>query len=201
MFHYIKGKVTGTFSGGIILENSDIGYEIFVPSSSALYLAHPDETVTVYTYMAVRDDGVSLFGFDDGESLEIFKMLTSVSGIGNKGAQSVLSVMNASEIKKAVIFDDAGAFARAPGIGKKTASRIILELKDKIGKMAVGMSTSVQKAAKKPEELEAFEDAVSALMALGYSRSEAAEAASVSGADGGTAEDIIKAALKKLSHM
>lgn len=201
MFHYIKGKVTGTFSGGIILENSGIGYEIYMPSSSSIYMASPDDTVTVYTYLAVREDGVSIFGFDDNESLEIFRMLTSVSGIGNKGAQSVLSVMSAAEIKKAVIFDDAGAFTRAPGIGKKTASRIILELKDKVEKLSVEMAGAPPSAGEKPKDLEAFEDAVSALMALGYSRSEAAEAASVSGADADSAEDIIKASLKRLSHL
>ncbi|MGI6206490.1 MAG: Holliday junction branch migration protein RuvA [Anaerovoracaceae bacterium] len=201
MFHYIKGKVTGTFNGGIILENSGVGYEIFMPSSSAIYLAAPDETVTVYTYLAVREDGVSLFGFDDNESLEIFKMLTSVSGIGNKGAQSVLSVMSAAEIKKAVLFDDAGAFTRAPGIGKKTASRIILELKDKIEKISADIGAAAPAGRKKPEELVAFEDAVSALMALGYSRSEAAEAAEACGADASSAEEIIKASLKKLSHL
>ena len=91
MFRYIKGRVTGRLEGTIILENHGIGYEISMPLSSSVYLASPEEEVTVYTFMAVREDAINLYGFDHQEDLEVFLMLTTVSGIGNKAALSILS--------------------------------------------------------------------------------------------------------------
>lgn len=184
-----------------MLENGGIGYEIHMPNSSAAYLAEPDTPVTVYTFMAVREDDISLYGFDDRESLDIFRMLTTVSGVGNKAAISILSTLSAGEVKKAVMFEDKSAFVRAPGIGKKSASRIILELKDKIKDVDVSMtggSPAAAPAGSGPDSV--FEDAVAALMSLGYTRGEAADAAAPYAGGDASAEDIIKAALKKLSR-
>ncbi|MDF3003461.1 MAG: ruvA, partial [Bacillota bacterium] len=133
MFHYIKGVAAMRFEGGIVIETGGIGYEIFVPDNSPVYLAESGQTVMVYTVMAVREDDVSLYGFHDKETLELFKKLITVNGVGAKAAMSILSIMPAGEIKKAIVFEDAAALTKANGIGKKIAQRITLELKDKMG--------------------------------------------------------------------
>ena len=201
MFRYIKGRVTGRLEGGIILENHGIGYEISMPLSSSVYLASPEDEVIVYTFMAVREDAVSLYGFDHQEDLEVFLMLTTVSGIGNKAALSILSTLSAREVKKAVLFEDPNAFIRAQGIGKKSASRIILELKDKIKETSIDMETDTGVTVQQTGSLSAFEDAVSALMALGYTRGEASDAASAVRTEEASAEDLIKGALRVLSRI
>ena len=187
--------------GGIILENHGIGYEISMPLSSAVYLAEPDEDVTVYTFLAVREDAVNLYGFDSQEDLEIFMLLTTVSGIGNKAALSILSSLTVQEIRRAVVFEDAGAFMRAQGIGKKSASRIILELKDRIKESSLSTEPVPGAAPEKTGTLSAFEDAVSALTALGYSKGEASEAVSSVRTEDASAEDLIRAALRTLSEI
>ncbi len=201
MFHYIKGNVTEKFNGGIVLETGGVGFEIFIPSRSKLFMAEPQDSVKVYTYMAVREDDISLYGFDDRAGLDIFKMLTAVSGVGNKAAMSILSALSPLEIRRAIAFDDASMFVKAQGIGKKTASRIVLELKDKIDIETVenGFDMPASPSADLPENLAAVEDAVSALMALGFSRNEAADAVRTEGKDCATAEEYIRKALRKLS--
>lgn len=185
-----------------MLENQGIGYEIRIPFSSSVYLAAPDETVIVYTYMAVREDAVELYGFDDNESLEMFMLLTTVSGIGSKAALSILSTLSVQEIRKAVVFDDQNALVRAQGIGKKSASRIILELKDRIKESSLEDEPGDGNAGTfSSEAVSAFEDAVSALMSLGYTRGEAAGAVSAVRREEASAEELIKEALRKLSRI
>ena len=203
MFNYIRGRVTGRFQNGIVLENNGIGFELNVPANSALYLVPESETVTVYTYMAVREDDISLYGFDTREELAAFKMLTTVSGIGNKGALSVLSTLSVSEIKKAILFDDSETIAKAQGIGKKTAQKIVIELKDKISKIDPELpdDNSISKeigTENNAASLSAVDDAIAALIALGYSKTEAAESIGSTGIKSDNAEDYIRAALKKL---
>lgn len=188
-------------AGGIILENHGIGYEISMPSSSAVYLASPQEEVIVYTFLAVREDAVSLYGFDHQEDLEMFLLLTTVSGIGNKAALSILSSLTVQEVRKAILFDDPGAFVRAQGIGKKSASRIILELKDKIRESSVEMDSDVGASVRQTPSVNDFEDAVSALMALGYTRGEASDAVSSVRTEEASAEEMIKGALRVLSRL
>ena len=202
MFRYIKGKVTGRFEGGIILENHGIGYEIRMPFSSSVYLAAPEEMVTVYTYMAVREDAVELYGFDNHDSLGMFMLLTTVSGIGSKAALSILSSLSVQEIRKAVVFDDPNALVRAQGIGKKSASRIILELKDKIKESSLESAPDTDSLPAAPAgAVGAFEDAVSALMSLGYTRGEASESVSAVRREDASAEELIKEALRQLSRI
>lgn len=204
MFHYIKGFVTDHLENGVVVETGGVGFEISVPSGSALYLAGPDEMVKVYTSMAVREDDISLYGFDDRESLQLFHLLTTVSGVGNKAAMAILSALSVREIRSAVVFEDAAMFTRAQGIGKKTASRIVLELKDKIDAADIAPSETATAAAGRARRdadpgAAIAEDAIHALMALGYSRSEAAGAVKGAGKDCSTAEEYIKEALKQLS--
>ena len=205
MIHYIKGRVTETFDDMIVIENNGIGYEMTVPSTSALYLASPDTEVTAYAAMMVREDDVSLYGFDDRESLRMFRMLQKVSGIGAKAAVAILSALTVTDIKKAIIFNDPDTISRAKGIGKKTAQKIVLELKDSIDADSLngaesGMAVAGAAAGRGDTgEISAISDAIDALVMLGYTKSDASEAIAASGLEHGSAEDYIKAALKKLS--
>ena len=203
MIHYIKGRITETTDTGVVIERNGIGYELTVPSLSAVYMAPPDQGVTVYTAMIVREDDVSLYGFDDRESLKLFRLLMTVSGIGAKAAVAVLSALSPAEVQKAVVFNDPDTLARAQGIGKKTAQRIVLELKDKLEDAALTMSDSGAAAAALPESdpMGSISEAVSALVSLGYSRSEASEAVASCGLTDAAAEEYIRAALKKLSRL
>ena len=197
MVHYIRGILAAKFEGTVVLEAQGIGYEISVPLNSRVLAAGEGEELTVFTYMAVKEDDVSLYGFEDEWSLDIFKKLISVSGIGAKAGLAVLSAMPAEEIKKAIIFEDADMLTRAQGIGKKSAQRIVLELKDKLGSpgengyprgtAAGGIFGDNEK-----------EEALNAMIALGYSRSEAAKAMAGIKEKDLTAEEYIRIALKKL---
>ncbi|MBR5228921.1 MAG: Holliday junction branch migration protein RuvA [Firmicutes bacterium] len=207
MIHYIKGRVTEVFDDMIVIENNGIGYEMTVPSSSALYIASSDTVVTAYTAMVVREDDVSLYGFDDRESLRMFRMLQKVNGIGAKAAVAILSALTVTDIKKAIVFNDPDTIARAKGVGKKTAQKVVLELKDSIDADSLSGSPAgvagVQSAASgrgDSGEITAISDAIDALVMLGYTKSDASEAIAASGLDHASAEDYIKAALKKLSR-
>lgn len=182
------------YEGGIVVENGGLGYEIAIPENSALYLAKAEDTVLVYTAMIVKEDDVSLYGFADQESLELFRKLITVSGVGAKGALALLSSMPLPELQKAIVYDDAVSLTKANGIGKKTAQRIVLDLKDKLG--AVSDLGSVQIAG--VESVSAKSEAITALISLGYSKSEAVSA--LAGVDDETlsAEEYIKRALRKL---
>lgn len=195
MFHYIKGNVTMKFDGGVVVETGGIGYEIYVPDNSSLYLADGRETVLVYTVMIVREDDVSIYGFHDREALDLFRKLLSVNGVGAKAAMAILSAMPVGEVKKAIVFDDAAALTKANGIGKKIAQRIALELKDKLGALG-GLAEAAEKAVSDSGKAEA----INGLISLGYSRSEAIGALSGIEDDGLTAEEYIKRALKGIGR-
>lgn len=194
MLHYIKGKITEKLPGIVVVENGGMGYQLHVPENSALYLSRPEDIVCVYTAMIVREDDISLYGFTGKEALELFRRLITVSGVGAKGAMALLSCMPLAELKKAIVFEDAVSLTKANGIGKKTAQRIVLDLKDKLGAVSELAETQLQSVASVSEKGQA----VDALISLGYSRSEAVSAlASVSGEDL-AAEEYIKKALKNL---
>ena len=131
MYAYIKGMLAAVRTESVVLENNGIGYNVLVPANFTEGLSIGDE-VTAYTHFSVREDAMQLFGFRTEDELGIFRLLLTVSGIGPKGALGVLTGMSADELRFAVLADDAAAIAKAPGIGKKTAQKIILELKDKL---------------------------------------------------------------------
>ena len=196
-----------TFENSIIVENaSGIGFEIFIPAGSPLYRYGEGEEIMVYTSMAVKEDDISLYGFHNREALELFELLTTVNGIGAKAAMAILSALSPEELRRAILFKDAKEISRANGVGKKTAERIILELKEKIGKMPGSMSDSGM-----PAELagggasagggagaDNRVEAINALIALGYSKAEAFSAISQVPEEGLSCEDYIKKALKHL---
>ena len=202
MIRYIKGTYTMQFENGIVVETgSGVGFEIFVHQGSPIYKHSEGDEIQVFTEMIVREDGMSLYGFHNRESLEFFKLLTTVSGIGPKGAMGILGSMPLSELKLAIAMGDVKSISKAQGVGKKTAERLVVELKDKVGTMDIdgetgeigGMDISAGSGAD-----DARSEAISALISLGYARSEAFKAVSSVGDEGLTSEDYIKKALKSL---
>ena len=199
-----------TFENSIIVENaSGIGFEIFIPAGSPLYRYGEGEEIMVYTSMAVKEDDISLYGFHNREALELFELLTTVNGIGAKAAMAILSALSPEELRRAILFEDAKEISRANGVGKKTAERIILELKEKIGKMSGGFGDSAAAADFAGGAAGAGGsgdgsggdnrvEAINALIALGYSKAEAFSAISQVPEEGLSCEDYIKKALKHL---
>lgn len=199
MLHYIKGTLAMKMASEIVVEAGGLGYEITVPANSSVYLAHEGDPVTVYTAMMVREDDVSLYGFGDKNELDTFRKLITVSGVGAKAAVAILSAMPLNEVHQAIILEDAKSLTRANGIGKKTAERIVLELKDKFGGIeAAALPQGVQMDTAVSASSDARAEAVNALIALGYTKGEAVNAlAMVTDADL-TVEEYIKQALKRL---
>ncbi len=194
MIHYIKGKISETMPGKVIVECCGIGYEVNVADNSPLFFSSPDDLVTVYTYMAVREDDVSLYGFTDSETLKMFQLLTTVSGIGNKGAMAILSKLSLKELRQAILFEDAASIAKANGIGKKTAAKVVLELKDKIGGIDLPEGISIADVA--VTKGSAKDEAIMALQSLGFSKSEASTLLLGINDDDLSAEDYVKLALR-----
>lgn len=196
MLHYIKGQLSMHIPGGVVIENNGLGYEVFVPENSSIYLSKEGETVLAYTAMIVREDDISLYGFGDKESLSMFNKLMTISGVGAKAALAVLSSMPLDEIKKAILFEDAVTLTKANGIGKKTAQRIVLELKDKIGSIS-----GFEKSSDGIESVFVIDEkseAANALISLGYTKGEAVSALANIDSKDLTAEEYIKQALKRL---
>lgn len=203
MISYIRGTLTEISEDMIVVENANIGYNIFVPLSVIETLPRTGSEMMIYTHFQVREDGMSLYGFLSRQDLAMFRQLIGVNGIGPKGALGILSVLKPDDLRMAILADDAKAISRAPGVGTKTAQRVILDLKDKIkpedmlagvGYIPVpetGMTSGAGGAAK---------EAAQALAALGYSATEAARAVhKVELTDDMTAEDVLKASLKYLA--
>lgn len=198
MIHYIKGKITMKFDGGIVAETGGIGYKIFTPANSSLYLAKEHDELTIYTAMIVREDDISLYGFGEQESLDTFNKLITVNGVGAKAALAILSAMPIHEVQQAIVFEDVMALTRANGIGKKTAQRIVLDLKDKFDTIEAPDLQGMGDLAETDIPGDSRAEAVKALVALGYSKGEAINGISAVKETNLTTEEYIKAALKKL---
>ena len=204
MISFIKGKLVHIYENVIIVENNGIGYEIFVPVSVIGNMPLVGSEVMIYTYMHVREDALQLFGFLDRDTLEIFKLLITVSGLGPKGAIGVLGTLSADDIRYAVMAEDAKTIAKAPGIGAKTASKVVIELKDKLKMRDVAENISSEIDGQQSifddgGSKQAVSDAIEALVSLGYSATEATKA--VRKADAGddvTVEELLKLSLKYL---
>lgn len=194
MIHYLRGNITMSFDGGIVVETGGVGYSVYVPGNSTLYLEKGRDPVLVYTAMIVREDDISLYGFSNKEGLELFQKLRTVNGVGAKAALAVISAMPLSEIKKAIIFEDVTSLTRANGIGKKTAQRIVLELKEKIDD-AEGLNNMAEDVLSDNGKTEAID----ALIGLGYTKSEAASALTGIQGDNITTEEYIKQALRGIN--
>ncbi len=170
MIAYLKGEVITKSEEYVILEVQGIGYKIYMSKKSIDEL-EKDKQVRVYTYLKVREDDISLFGFCSNEELHMFELLISVGGIGAKSAITILSNITPSRFALAVITNEVNTLKKLPGIGPKTAQRIILELKDKI-KTEEAMDISINEKEQEKEIEEDFEELVQALQVLGYRRYE-----------------------------
>ena len=202
MLAYIKGILEIKTKGYIVVEAGGLGYKIFMPESTIANTGNIGDKVQIYTFMRVREDDVSLYGFLTNEELRMFELLLSVSGIGAKGALGILSNITPSQFALAVISNDVAILKKVPGIGPKTAQRAILELKDQLKKeqeisIAEGEETSnIEQVIKEDEKVS---EAISALQVLGYSKREIIEALQTIEVTSLSVEDIIKKGLANLA--
>lgn len=194
MFEFIIGNIVSIKEDYIVLQNNKIGYKILTSINSMMNLEVGMEDAMIYTYLNVRDDGVYLYGFTSEEEMEMYKLLLLVSRVGPKVALGILSVFTPNQIKVAILSKDIETLCKAPGIGKKTAERILLELKDRIDKDEVlaeeGIDLNINNN---------YHEAINGLMSLGYTRIEVEK--TIRNIDTSTMdiEEIIRESLKKLS--
>jgi Holliday junction DNA helicase RuvA len=189
MISYLKGKIIYKLKNNVVLEVSNVGYTIFV-SDNFLNELKADQMIEIFTHQHVKEDALDLYGFKSLAELEFFKLLISVSGVGPKSALSVLAIANLDDIKESIVQGDSHLLTKVSGIGKKTAERVVLELKDKLFKM--GGDYDLSKVGFVGEEIDA-------LMALGYSMFEAREALKQVDNDILDSTERIRQALKKMS--
>lgn len=197
MISYIKGELAEVAAGKVIVDVGGIGYLIFMSNESISLLGTVGEEVKIHTYLNVKEDAMQLFGFLTRDDLEIFRLLIAVSGIGPKGGLSILSVLSPDDLRFAVISKDVKAISAAPGIGRKTAEKLIIELADKV-RLEDTLTTdepaldNITGAAG-----DVISEAVQALVALGYGNTEAMRAVKkVPLAADTTVEEVLKQSLK-----
>lgn len=199
MYSYISGELVEVNDDTIVVDNHGIGYEFAVSRTTIASMHHLGQQVKVFTYLHVREDAMSFFGFATKEELELFRLLIGVNGIGPKGALAILGVLTPADLRFAILAEDAKAIATAPGIGAKTAQRVIIDLRDKIDGVAVSglahmTETSGNQAVK--------QDVLDAMESLGYSPSEALRAMEgIEFSDDITVEVVLKEVLKKMSFL
>ena len=206
MFYYISGKLSHLDPAFAVIEAGGVGYKLTISGTTHAAMPHHLTTqeppfVKLYTYMAVREDGIELFGFMSEDELSSFKLLISVSGVGPKAAISILSELTPAKLAIAICSDDKKAISRANGIGPKSAARIVLELKDKLAKETAvdedGAALTMDEVIGSPVSSKR-KDAEDALSVLGYSRSEASATLKTIDTESLELDDIIRLALKKL---
>lgn len=201
MISYIRGKLVAVEKEKVIIDVGGVGYGIFMPESAMGLLPQMGNEVKLHTYLNVREDAMQLFGFLTRDDLEIFKLLIGVSGIGPKGGLSILSKLTADDLRFAIMSGDSKAISAAPGIGKKTAEKVIIELKDKLDiEQILNPSDSETKSAIKMDSSanEVQSEAVQALVALGYGSTESLKAVNKVNSENMTVEEVLKQALKNL---
>ena len=204
MISYIKGELTEVFEDTVVVETNGIGYNIRVPGSVLDRLPSVGSPVRIYTYLYVKEDAMNLFGFLSRDDLSVFKLLLNVSGIGPKGALAILSTIGPDDLRFAVLSEDVKTISSAPGIGAKTAKRLIIELKDKLSledAFEQKLANQAQKAELNPA-VGVKNEAILALTSLGYSQSEALkvlQGIEISPDD--QVEDVLKMALKQMAFL
>lgn len=207
MIGYLCGEIAELAEDLVVLDVHDIGYNVRISSDFAARLPGVGQRVKIFTYTYVKEDAFLLYGFPSKDELDLFKKMLGVGGIGPKGALGILSVLSAPDLRLAIYSGDIKAISKAPGIGKKTAERLILDLRDKvspeealesIGSMEDGIKVSDMGNAGMPDS-RVKADAIEALVALGYARSDTIKAVQkVAVSESTTTEEILKEALKHL---
>ena len=202
MIGFLRGKLEAIYDERIVIDVNGIGFNVSMPVSQLEMLEPMGSDVKVYTYLAVREDAMQLYGFMTADSLELFKLLIQVNGIGPKGALALLSAMSVEDLRFAIMSGDAKTISKAPGIGSKTAQRIIIDLKDKVSVRDMLNSYSVNNLSPASATMDSAKaEAIEALTALGYSSTDALRAVRESGAgDSDDTETIIKLAFKQLAR-
>ena len=207
MLAYIKGTLEMKMTGYIVIDIGGLGYKVFMSDSGIEKLGNIGDTVKVHTYYKVREDDISIFGFNTLEELKMFELLISVSGVGAKTALGMLAVCEPTEFALAVITEDVKTLTQMPGIGAKSAQRIILELKDKIKKeqqiqeltkATEGISGVKTKLEEKIENEEKIDEAIAALQVLGYNKREIEKAFDKLVKENMTTEELIRKGLSIL---
>lgn len=194
MISYIKGQIVAKQDGSVIIETNGIGYEIFVSNNTLVSLGEIGCSCLIYTHMQMREDGITLYGFSSIEEKDLFNLLISVSGIGAKLAVSVLSGMKISDLIIAIAGEDTCALQSIKGLGKKTAERIVLELKEKVNPINY-LETNLTISS----TYSAVEEAVQVLLSLGLTKYESVKLAKENFLENKTAEEIVKDALKNMA--
>ncbi|HCM91088.1 MAG TPA: Holliday junction branch migration protein RuvA [Lachnospiraceae bacterium] len=202
MIGFLRGKLEAIYDERIVIDVNGMGFNVSMPVRELELLEPMGSDVKVYTYLAVREDAMQLYGFITADSLELFKLLIQVNGIGPKGALALLSAMSVEDLRFAIMSGDVGTISKAPGIGAKTAQRLIIDLKDKVSVRDMLNTYSVNNMSAVPSEMNsARAEAIEALTALGYSSTDALRAVRESGADeAADTETIIKLAFKQLAR-
>ena len=203
MFYYLNGKIAMLEQNLAVVDCGGVGYACYTTSYTISQLKI-GQTAKLYTHCNIREDAFDLYGFSTREERRCFELLLTVSGVGTKAALAILSIASPDQFTLAVLTQDEKTLTMAQGVGKKMASRILLELKDKLEDKvfeASGGKAAAVAAESEENPLGSISEAVSALIALGYSKSEASEAVASCGLEDASAEDYIKAALKKLSRL
>lgn len=202
MISFIRGYVADSTESSVILETGGIGYEIFMTGTAIEKAVRESGEILVHTYFHVREDAMQLYGFLSRDDLQVFRLLLGVNGIGPKAALGILAGLTTDELRFAVLSDDVKTLSRAPGIGKKTAQKLILELKDKLNAeeaFELKLAHVQEEAGSEAAAADGSGEAVEALVALGYSSTQALQAVrKVSGIPADDVEGILKAALKNL---
>ncbi len=193
MIGSLRGRIAGKQAPHIVLECNGVGYEIETPMSTFLDLPQSGTEIFLYTHLLVREDAQILYGFATDDERALFRTLLKVNRVGAKMALGVLSAMTASDFRRCVEYEDAAMLSKVPGIGKKTAERLIMEMRDKVDKVGVP-SLPGQKI---PVEASARSEAFDALVALGYKANEVNKLLGTLDIDDKSAEDIIRQALKQ----
>ncbi|MBQ9119518.1 MAG: Holliday junction branch migration protein RuvA [Lachnospiraceae bacterium] len=202
MIAFIKGELEEIRESSVLIDCNGLGYEVLISQRNFGRLPGMGTQIKLHTWLQVREDGVALFGFLDREELETFKLLIGVNGIGPKGALGILSSISSNDLRFAVLAEDEKTIAKTPGIGPKTAKKLILELKDKFSLEEAFESKLAQGAIEVPEQADyrgMAQEAIEALKALGFSGTEAGKAVSaVEITPDMTADDVLKLALKNI---
>lgn len=204
MFYYLNGKLTVLESSTAVIDVHGVGYKLTVSGTTHDSLPSPKinsaeaPTVKLYTYLAIREDDIELFGFYSSEELSAFKMLISVSGVGPKAAMAILTLLTPEKFALAVCSEDTKTLSKASGVGAKTAARIVLELKDKLTKESPTAISGGTSAVFTEAPKNRLSEAQDALVVLGYSRSEAVTVLKTIDTGNLELEEIIRLALKKL---
>lgn len=197
MISYIRGELAAVSEDKVIVDVNGVGYGIFMPKQSITLLPSLGNEVKIHTFLNVKEDAMQLFGFVSKDDLDVFKLVIGVNGIGPKGGLNILSQLSADGLRFAVLSNDVKAISASPGIGKKTAEKLILELKDKLSLEDVLEHSHEQETASSPIGNGVQSEAVQALVALGYGNTEALKAVKkVTITDSSKVEDVLKQALR-----